>query len=131
MDSPQSRSTSTATTNRFVRSTVLSGLFVILSWGCEPSMRPVRPSQANVSFYGAPQFMPILGTSVSYGANATREIIHDGTFYYLCDQSFWFSSVNVQGPWKVARAVPEEVLQIECTQLSSYNPLRTFSTFRN
>jgi hypothetical protein len=76
-------------------------------------MRPLQPSQANVSFYGVPQFMPILGASVSFGANATQEIIHDGTLYYLYDQSLWFSSVNVEGPWEVARAVPQEVVQIE------------------
>ena len=114
------------TNHKFVRPTALAGLLLIVNCGCGPQMRPVQPSQANVSFYGVPQFMPILGASVSYGANATQEIIHDGTLYYLYDQSLWFSSVNVEGPWEVAGAVPQEVVQIECTQLSPYNPLGTY-----
>jgi hypothetical protein len=102
-------------------------------------MRPVEPSQANVEFYGAPQFMPILGSPVSYVANATREIIHDGNLYYLrvpappsetedqlYEQDFWFSSANVEGPWQLVHTVPQEVAEVECTELSPYNPIRTY-----
>jgi len=62
--------------------------------------------------------MPILETTVSYGANARQEIINAGTVYYLYDQGFSFSSRNVQGLCEVTHTVSPEVLQIECTQLS-------------
>jgi len=118
-------------------STLLVGLVTVLGFGCAPK-RLVEPSQVNVSFYGAPQFMPILGSPVTYAANATREIIHDGSLYYLrirvpqsetedmYYQDFWFSSANVDGPWQSINTVPNEVAQVECTELVPYNPLRTY-----
>jgi hypothetical protein len=115
-----------AISQKFVRTAALVASVLSLNFGCGPPKHAVQPSQASVSFYGSPQFMPIAGASVAYVVNATREVIHDGTIYYLYDHNIWFSSVNAEGPWEVAHAVPQEVIQIECVQLSPYNPLGTY-----
>jgi len=127
-----------ATSRAFAGAALLAGVIVISSYGCEAPKRPVAPSQVNVSFYGAPQLMPILGSPVSYVANATEELIHDGNLFYVRIRipasatedvyyhDFWFSSANVDGPWQAVPTVPDEVAQVECTQLGPYNPLRTY-----
>jgi len=129
--------TDMATNRAFIGAALLVGVIVISSCGCGVPKRPVAPSQVNVSFYGAPQLMPILGTPVSYIANATQEVIHDGNLFYVRSRvpatetedvyyhDFWFSSANVEGPWQAVSTVPEEVAQVECTELGPYNPLRT------
>jgi hypothetical protein len=131
-----SRTRDMTTSQHFTLSTLFVGLIALLSFGCAPK-RLVEPSQVTVSFYGTPQFMPILGSPVTYAANATREIIHDGNLYYLrirvsqsetedaYYQDFWFSSANVEGPWQSVHAVPNEVTQVECAELVPYNPVRT------
>jgi len=117
---------------------LLAGVIVISSCGWGAPKRPAGPSQINVSFYGAPQLMPILGSTVSYVANATEEVIHDGNLFYVRiripgswmeDVDYhesWFSSTNVDGPWQPVPTAPHEVAQVECTQLGPYNPLRTY-----
>ena len=126
-----------ATNRAFIGDAMLVGVIVISSCGCGVPKRPVALSQVNVSFYGAPQLMPILGSPVSYVVNATQELIHDGNLFYVRIRvpasetedvyyhDFWFSSANVDGPWQAVSTVPEEVAQVECTELGPYNPLRT------
>jgi hypothetical protein len=125
-------------TKHNVVNALMIGLFSMLSFGCGAPRQPVEPSHVNVSFFGVPQFMPIQGSPVTYVANATREIVHDGNLYYLRIRvpagesedvyyhDFWFSSADVDGPWQGVRAVPEEVVEVECTELGSYNPVRTY-----
>ena len=127
-----------ASNQKFIGTAQLIAFVAILSFGCGAPRRPVAPSQVNASFYGAPQLMPILGTPVTYVANATREIIRDGNLFYLriwvpasetedvYYHDFWFSSANVDGPWQAVPAVPEEVAQVECTELGPYNPIITY-----
>ncbi len=127
-----------ARNRKFTETAVLIGLIATLSFGCGAARRPVAPSQVNVSFYGAPQLMPIVGSPVSYVANATREVIRDGNLFYLrilvpagetedvYYHDFWFSSANVDGPWQAVPTVPEEVAQVECTELGPYNPILTY-----
>jgi len=121
----------------FIGTALLVGGMVISVCGCGALKRPVTPSQVTVSFYGAPQLMPILGSPVSYIANATQEVIHDASLFYVRIRvpasetedvdyhDFWFSSANVEGPWQAIPTVPREVAQVECTELGPYNPLRT------
>ena len=129
--------TDMAINRAFIGDALLVGVIVISSCGCGVPKRPVALSQVNVSFYGAPQLMPILGSPVAYVANATQEVIHDGNLFYVRIRvpasetedvyyhAFWFSSANVDGPWQAVSTVPEEVAQVECTELGPYNPLRT------
>jgi hypothetical protein len=127
-----------ATNRAFVEAALLAGVLAISSCGCGALKRPVAPSHVNVAFYGAPQLMPILGSPVSYVANATQEVMHDGNLFYVRIRvpanetedvyyhDFWFSSANVEGPWQAVPIVPDEVAQVECTELGPYNPLRTY-----
>jgi hypothetical protein len=85
--------------------------------------------------------MPIEGTSVSYATNIVakvvidndyyayttpQRILHVGAAYYLNDQGIWFTSANARGPWERSDSVPKEVVQIECEQLGSYQPLGAY-----
>ena len=127
-----------ARNHKFIRTALLIELIAMLSFGCGVPKRPVAPSLVNVSFYGAPQLMPILGSPVIYVANATTEIIRDGNLFYLrilvpasetedvYYHDFWFSSANVDGPWQAVPAVPDEVAQVECAELGPYNPILTY-----
>jgi len=126
-----------ATNRAFIGTALLVGVIVISICGCGSLKRPVALSQVTVSFYGAPQLMPILGSPVSYVANATQEIIQEGSLFYVRIRvpasatedvdyhDFWFSSANVDGPRQAITTVPGEVAQVECTELDPYNPLRT------
>ena len=69
-------------------------------------------SQASVTYYGAPQFKPIEGTSLSYAVNTADKVIKVGDVYYLCLQGIWFMSPNAQGPWTTAPTVPKEIYSI-------------------
>jgi hypothetical protein len=87
-------------------------------------MRPTHARQPQVTYLGAPQLMPILGSSMSYVDNATRKVIRDGSTYYVYDQGLWFSSASTDGPWQAAHDVPGEVIDVECAILSPANPAR-------
>ena len=59
-------------------------------------------AKANVSYDGAPQFVPISGTTMSYATNTAQKVIQVGDLYYLCLQGIWFMSSTPQGPWQTA-----------------------------
>jgi len=69
-------------------------------------------AQAQVSYYGAPEFKPIEGTSMSYATNTSDKVIKVGDVYYLCLQGIWFNSANAQGPWTTATSVPSAIYTI-------------------
>ena len=69
-------------------------------------------AQANVTYAGSPQFVPIQGTSLFYATNTAQKVIQVGDLYYLCFQGIWFLSTNPQGPWQTAQSVPQVIYTI-------------------
>ncbi len=69
-------------------------------------------AKANVSYDGAPQFVPISGTTMSYATNTAQKVIQVGDLYYLCLQGIWFMSSTPQGPWQTAPSVPQVIYTI-------------------
>jgi hypothetical protein len=74
---------------------------------------PVKSAaQVDVTYYGAPEFKPIDGTSLSYATNTADKVIKAGDVYYLCLQGIWFMSPNAAGPWTTAPSVPDSIYSI-------------------
>jgi hypothetical protein len=69
-------------------------------------------AKASVSYDGAPQFVPIQGTSMFYATNTAQKVIQVGDLYYLCLQGIWFMSTAPQGPWQTAQTVPQVIYTI-------------------
>lgn len=69
-------------------------------------------AKAEVQYVGAPQFVPIAGTPVSYAKNTPNDVLRIGDLYYLCFQGVWFASTSPNGPWQVADKVPQEIYSI-------------------
>jgi len=80
-----------------------------------PTSATVTPAAANevkVTYVGQPQFQPIEGTSMMYAVNTPNRVIQVGDQYYLCYQGAWFVSFSAQGPWQLARSVPQVIYTI-------------------
>ncbi len=81
-----------------------------------PITATVNPARAaagvKVTYAGTPQFIPIEGTSLYYAKNSPQAIIKVGDLYYLCFQGIWFVSAGPQGPWAIAKSVPEVIYTI-------------------
>jgi hypothetical protein len=69
-------------------------------------------AQAKVEYTGAPQFVPIEGTTLLYATNTPDKVIQVGALYYLCLQGVWFMSSAPQGPWTTASSVPQVIYTI-------------------
>ncbi len=69
-------------------------------------------AKASVTYDGAPQFVPIQGTTMSYATNTAQKVIQVGDVYYLCLQGIWFMSTTPQGPWQTAQSVPQVIYTI-------------------
>jgi hypothetical protein len=73
------------------------------------------------SFDGAPQYKPIVGTSLQYVVNSRTPIIMvDPSSYYAVAGGVWFSSTALTGPWTVATFVPSEIYEIPTTSPLHY-----------
>ncbi len=81
-----------------------------------PTTVTVNPAEAakevQVSYVGAPQFVPITGTTMLYATNTPNKVIQVGSQYYLCYQGVWFLSSTPSGPWVVAQTVPQVIYTI-------------------
>jgi uncharacterized membrane protein YgcG len=76
-------------------------------------LNPVTAAaQAKVVYTGAPQFVPIEGTTLLYATNTPDKVIQVGDVYYLCLQGVWFMSTTPQGPWTTASSVPQVIYTI-------------------
>ncbi len=83
------------------------------------SLLPKRKSVAldakpaiQVSYAGDPQFEPIEGTLVARAVNTGYDVIQFKDGYYLCYAGVWYASVAPNGPWLVAKHVPNEIYAI-------------------
>jgi len=60
----------------------------------------------NVQYDGAPQFQPIVGTSMEYATNTPDDVIQADGRYYAVQNAVWFTAGSPLGPWVVADYVP-------------------------
>jgi uncharacterized membrane protein YgcG len=81
-----------------------------------PTVMVLNPAtaaaQAKVTYTGAPQFVPIEGTTLLYATNTPDKVIQVGDLYYLCLQGVWFMATIPQGPWTTANSVPQVIYTI-------------------
>src|SRR5262249_24587250 len=65
------------------------------------------------TFDGAPQYLAIPGTSMSYVANSSVPIIETApNSLYAVEAGVWFTASQLTGPWVVAASVPTEIYRI-------------------
>ncbi len=66
-----------------------------------------------VAYDGAPRFVPITGTSLSYAANTGTPVIEvDSSHYYAVANGVWFTAPTPTGAWHVATEVPSAIYTI-------------------
>jgi hypothetical protein len=73
-----------------------------------------RSATANsVRYDGAPDFVPIPGTALTYARNSNEPVIEvsPGRFM-LVENGVWFEAPTSQGPWSVAASVPPAIYTI-------------------
>jgi hypothetical protein len=58
-----------------------------------------RDEALTVPYDGAPQFIPIAGTSLEYAINTPTDVIHAEGRYYAVENAVWFVSDAPTGPW--------------------------------
>ncbi len=66
----------------------------------------------SVAYVGDPQFAPIESTDLSYATNTTDTVIRVEDRYFLLQDGVWFMADNPNGPWQLAREIPERIYQI-------------------
>jgi hypothetical protein len=80
-----------------------------------PQTATIQRDQASlaVSYYGAPSFTPIAGTTLAYAANTqTPVIMVSPNSYFACQGGVWFAAATAQGPWVVATTVPAAIYAV-------------------
>jgi hypothetical protein len=65
-----------------------------------------------ITYAGDAQFAPIETTDLSYATNTTEPVIKVEERYYLLQDGVWFVADTPNGPWQLARDVPEAIYQI-------------------
>lgn len=66
-----------------------------------------------VAYDGAPRFVPITGTSLSYAVNTGTPVIEvDSSHYYAVANGVWFTAPAPTGAWRVATEVPSAIYTI-------------------
>jgi hypothetical protein len=75
--------------------------------------RVARNASFQPQIAGKPDLKPIEGTELSYVANATVPLIRvSPTEWYAVQDGVWFTAAALEGPWKVADAVPPAIYGI-------------------
>jgi len=89
-----------------------------------------------VVYSGAPQFVSIPGTPLSYAVNTSFNVIQTGEGYYSCYQGAWFVAPAAAGPWTLAPSVPAVIYTIPpaspmypCTYVKVYTATPTSVTY--
>ncbi len=79
-----------------------------------PHQAEVRRSEVtvHVTYSGEPQFQKIEGTTVSYAANTSYDVLLVENRYYTCYQAVWFVAGSPTGPWVVVDTVPAVIYTI-------------------
>ncbi|WP_235818124.1 SH3 domain-containing protein [Brucella thiophenivorans] len=71
--------------------------------------------KVDVTYSGDPKFEPIKGTSLEFAVNTNDQVIKVGDKYYVLKQGIWFVGDTPQGPFAVARSIPEDIYKIPPT----------------
>ncbi len=80
-----------------------------------PQTATIQRDQAKltVDYSGAPNFVPIVGTPLSYAVNTATPVVQvDAQTYYACEAGVWFAAGAPAGPWAVATSVPPVIYTI-------------------
>ncbi len=65
-----------------------------------------------VTYAGAPHFVPIAGTSMTYAVNTAAQVVGVNGMYYNCYNGAWFVAHAPTGPWVLAASVPAVIYTI-------------------
>ena len=74
-----------------------------------------RSVTVNVTYDGAPKFVPIEGTAVQYASNTPFSVFMVGDKYYCCNNAVWFEATSPSGAWAVCTSVPSAIYTIPPT----------------
>lgn len=88
-----------------------------------PQTATINRKQArfNATYDGAPDFVPISGTSLTYARNAAVPVIRvDASHYYAVSNGIWFVATSPKGPWGVAASVAPAIYTIPATSPLHY-----------
>ncbi len=78
-------------------------------------------AQLTVTYDGAPQFQPVVGTPLQYAVNTVTPVIEvNPSSFYAVTNGVWFTSSAPMGPWTVATSVPAVVYSIPVTSPIHY-----------
>ena len=80
-----------------------------------PQTATVQRNEAKLelTYDGAPQFLPIVGTPLLYAKNTAVPVIEvDPHTYYSVQNGVWFVATSPTGPWSVATSVPAVIYSI-------------------
>jgi hypothetical protein len=80
-----------------------------------PQTATIQRDQAKLTvvYEGAPSFVAIPGTTLTYAVNTSTPVIMVGpNKYYACQSGLWFVGSSVFGPWAVATVVPGVIYTI-------------------
>lgn len=70
------------------------------------------PVKVSVVYAGSPKFVPITGTTMTYAANTSYQVIGVDGRYYLCYNAAWFVAPSPDGAWVLADSVPQVIYTI-------------------
>jgi hypothetical protein len=96
-----------------------------------PHNATVKISEAKlaVTYDGAPKFVPITGTTMTYAVNTPYQVVLADGQYYCCSQGVWFVAPAASGPWGVCTVVPSVIYTIPPTSpLYNVTYVRVYST---
>jgi hypothetical protein len=81
-----------------------------------PTKTTINPASAppiTITYSGAPQYVVIDGTSLSYVENTSDKVIMvSNNQFYACVGGFWYVATSPQGPWSLATSVPQVIYTI-------------------
>jgi len=87
-----------------------------------PAIRTSQVPAELIAFKGQPEFVPIVGTKLKWGANTASDVLLDtaGSNYYALLAGRWFRAAALTGPWTfvASDALPPDFAQIPATSLA-------------
>jgi hypothetical protein len=73
----------------------------------------IAATHLSVTYYGAPDFEPVTGTSLLYAVNSASPVVYmPGGNYFAVKDGVWFASPSPNGPWLVTNLVPPVIYTI-------------------
>ncbi|UKK83157.1 hypothetical protein L7H23_11315 [Sphingopyxis sp. BSN-002] len=80
-----------------------------------------KEARFNATYDGAPDFVLISGTSLTYARNAAVPVIRvDASHYYAVSNGIWFVASSPKGPWTAATSVAPAIYTIPATSPLHY-----------